>query len=126
EDVHNALTAATLDQPKGNLEGQRQVYTLDTNDQLFNARAYFKVIVAYRNGAPVRIEDIGTAIDSSQLPRSAAWVGEKRAELLLIRRQAGANTLAVVDQIKAAMPTARVHPTDRSRRARLRSIPEHQ
>jgi hydrophobe/amphiphile efflux-1 (HAE1) family protein len=113
EDVHNALTAATLDEPKGNLEGEHQVYTLDTNDQLFDARSYFKVIVAYRNGAPVRIEDVGTVIDSSQAPRTGAWLGEKQTELLLIRRQAGANTLAVVNQIKAEMPTllASIPPT---------------
>jgi multidrug efflux pump subunit AcrB len=113
EDIHNALTAATLDQPKGNLEGERQVYTLDTNDQLFDARSFFKVIVAYRNGAPVRIEDVGTVIDSSQYARTGAWLGDKGIELLLIRRQAGANTLAVVDQIKAEMPTllASIPPT---------------
>ena len=65
EDVHNALAAATLDEPKGNLEGEHQVYTLDTNDQLLNAKSFGKIIVAYRNGAPVRVEDIGKAIDSS-------------------------------------------------------------
>ena len=104
EDVHAALTAATLDEPKGNLEGERQVYTLDTNDQLFNANSFDKTIVAYRNGAPVRLEDVGDAVDSSQSPRTGAWFGNKRAELLLIKRQSGANTLAVVDAIKAQMP----------------------
>ena len=59
EDVRNALTASTLDRPKGVLEGQHQTYTLDTNDQLFNAAQYNNVIVAYRNGAPVRIKDVG-------------------------------------------------------------------
>jgi hydrophobe/amphiphile efflux-1 (HAE1) family protein len=105
EDVHTALTTATLDEPKGNLEGERQVYTLDTNDQLFDAQAFSKTIIAYRNGAPVRLEDVGRVIDSSQLARTGAWLGDKRIELLLIRRQPGANTPAVVDQIKAAMPT---------------------
>ena len=105
EDVHAALTAATLDEPKGNLEGERQVYTLDTNDQLFDAKSFAKVIVAYRNGAPVRIEDVGNVIDSSQLVRTGAWLGDKRIELLLIRRQPGANTLQVVNEIKATLPT---------------------
>ncbi len=105
EDVHNALTAATLDEPKGNLEGERQIYTLDTNDQLFNAQSFSKTIIAYRNGAPVRVEDVGKVIDSSQLPRTGAWLSDKRIELLLIKRQSGANTLQVVDQIKATMPT---------------------
>jgi hydrophobe/amphiphile efflux-1 (HAE1) family protein len=104
EDVHSALAAATLDEPKGNLEGERQVYTLDTNDQLFDAKSFAKTIIAYRDGAPVRVEDVGKTIDSSQLPRTAAWYGSKRIELLLIRRQSGANTLQVVDDIKAQMP----------------------
>ncbi len=105
EDVHTALSAATLDEPKGNLEGENQVYTLDTNDQLFNAQSFAKTIVAYRNGAPVRVEDIGDVIDSSQNPRTGAWFGDKQIELLLIKRQSGANTLAVVDAVKASMPT---------------------
>jgi len=104
EDVHNALAAATLDEPKGNLEGEHQVYTLDTNDQLFNAKAFAQTIIAYRNGAPVRVEDVGRTVDSSQLPRTGAWYGSKNIELLLIKRQSGANTLAVVDAIKAQMP----------------------
>jgi hydrophobe/amphiphile efflux-1 (HAE1) family protein len=104
EDVHNALAAATLDEPKGNLEGDRQVLTIDTNDQLFNARSFWNVIVSYRNGAPVRLKDVGDVIDSSQLPRTGAWYNGKQIELLLIRRAAGANTNAVVDQIKATMP----------------------
>ncbi|MBO0755840.1 MAG: efflux RND transporter permease subunit, partial [Bradyrhizobiaceae bacterium] len=75
EDVHNALNAATLNQAKGNLEGEHQVVTLDTNDQLFDAQAFSNVIIAYRNGAPVRVKDVGRAIDSSQLPRTGAWYG---------------------------------------------------
>ncbi len=104
EDVRNALVSATLDQPKGTLEGTHQTYTLDTNDQLFTADAYRDVIIAYRNGAPVRVKDIGDAIDSSQYPRTGAWFNGKHAELLLIYRQPGANTIAIVDKIKAIMP----------------------
>jgi hydrophobe/amphiphile efflux-1 (HAE1) family protein len=104
EDVHTALNNATLDEPKGNLEGRNQSYSIDTNDQLFDARSFWNVIVAYRNGAPVKLKDVGDVIDSSQLPRTAAWYNGKRIELLLVRRAAGANTLAVVDQIQAMMP----------------------
>ncbi|HEY4919403.1 MAG TPA: efflux RND transporter permease subunit [Xanthobacteraceae bacterium] len=104
EDVHNALNAASLDEPKGNLEGPNQVFTLDTNDQLFDAKTFDNIIIAYRNGAPVHVKDVGTAIDSSKLPLTGAWSGRKQIELLLIKRQAGSNTLAVVDQIKAQMP----------------------
>ncbi|HXW30069.1 MAG TPA: efflux RND transporter permease subunit, partial [Xanthobacteraceae bacterium] len=104
EDVHNALNAVSLDEPKGNLEGPHQSFTLDTNDQLFNAKAFRNVIVAYRNGAPVKVKDIGDVIDSSQLPRTGAWYNGRKAELLLIRRQPNANTIATVDEIKAMMP----------------------
>jgi hydrophobe/amphiphile efflux-1 (HAE1) family protein len=107
EDVHNALNAATLDEPKGNLEGEHQVVTLDTNDQLFNAQAFSDVIIAYRNGAPVRVKDVGRAIDSSQLPLTGAWYGTRQIELLLVRRQPGSNTLGVVDRVKEAMPLIR-------------------
>ena len=63
EDVRNALVATTLDRPKGSLEGAHQTYTLDANDQLFNAAAYNNVIIAYRNGAPVRVKDVGRAVE---------------------------------------------------------------
>src|SRR5262249_32797031 len=104
EDVHNALTGATLNEPKGNLEGERQVYTLDTNDQLFDTKSFAQGNVAFREGAPVKLEDVATVVDSSKLPRTGAWFGNKQTELLLIRRQSGANTLAVVDAIKAQLP----------------------
>src|SRR5262249_20918477 len=69
------------------------------------AKSFAKTIVAYRNGAPVRVEDVGDVIDSSKLPRTGAWLKDKQTELLLIRRESGANTLQVVDQIKAQLPT---------------------
>ncbi len=102
--VDTALSNATLDAPKGNLEGPQQQLTLDTNDQLVNARQFRNVIVAYQNGAPVTLKDIGNVINSAQNTRTGAWFGEKPAELLLIYRAAGANTVQVVDQIKAMLP----------------------
>jgi hydrophobe/amphiphile efflux-1 (HAE1) family protein len=113
EDVHNALSGATLDEAKGSLEGKNQSIPLDTNDQLFDAKAYGNVIVAYRNGAPVRVKDVADVIDSSTSPRTGAWFGNERAELLLIKRQPDANTLAIVDQVKAMMPQlqASIPPT---------------
>jgi multidrug efflux pump subunit AcrB len=105
EDVRTALTAATLDEPKGNLEGPHQTYAIDTNDQLFTANAYKNVIIAYRNGAPIRVKDVGDVIDSSQLSRTGAFSKGKSAEILLVRRQSGANTVDVVNQIKALMPS---------------------
>ncbi len=104
EDVRTALINATTDLPKGNLEGSKQEFTLGINDQLFSAKAFSDVIVAYRDGAPVRVKDVGNVIISSQEARTGAWYGQKRIELLLIEREPGANTIKVVDQIKAMMP----------------------
>ena len=103
-DVRTALVNATINLPKGNLEGRRQQFTLDTNDQLFDAEAFRHIIAAYRNGAPVQIKDIGEVINSSQSARTGAWFNGKRSELLMIERQPGANTIKVVDRIEAMMP----------------------
>jgi hydrophobe/amphiphile efflux-1 (HAE1) family protein len=104
--VAAAITSQTLDSPKGNLEGPHQQFTLQTNDQLFDPSQFRKVIVAYQNGAPVTLADIGDVMNSSTNPRSGAWVDRdtNRAELLLIERAPGANTVQVVDQIKSVMP----------------------
>ena len=107
EDVRAALADASTSQPKGNLENAHRTVTLDTNDQLFDAAAFDKVIVAYRNGAPVRIKDIGRAIDSVERDRVSAWYGDDSAELLFIRREAGANTIATVERCKALMQQLR-------------------
>jgi hydrophobe/amphiphile efflux-1 (HAE1) family protein len=104
EDVRTALANATVDQAKGNLENDHQSVTIDTNDQLFHAGGYRNIIVAYRNGAPVKIQDVATVVDATKSPRTGAWFNGKRGELLLIFRQPGANTVEVVDNIKAMMP----------------------
>src|SRR5207302_8477103 len=104
EDVRVAIANATVNQAKGNLENAHQQVTIDTNDQLFNADAYKNVIVAYRNGAPVKLQDIGDVIDATKFPRNGAWYNGKRSELLLIFRQPGANTVEIVDRIKGMMP----------------------
>ena len=102
--VSTALSDATLDMAKGNLEGQRAQYPLQTNDQLFNAQQFKKVIVAYSNGAPVELKDIAKVVNSSVNPRTGSWLGTTPAELLLIETTPGANTLQVVDRISARMP----------------------
>jgi hydrophobe/amphiphile efflux-1 (HAE1) family protein len=104
EDVRNALVATTVDRPKGTLEGAHQTFTLDTNDQLFNAAQFNNVIVAYRHGAPVRVRDLGQAIDGKQNARTGAWFFDEPAEGLAIQRQAGANTNQLVDTIKQIVP----------------------
>ena len=104
EDVRTALTTATVNRPKGVLEGAHRAVTLDTNDQLFNADGFRKVIVAWRNGAPVRLADVADVKDSVQNLRSDAWFEGKQAEGLAIQREAGANTIQVVDTVKNLLP----------------------
>jgi hydrophobe/amphiphile efflux-1 (HAE1) family protein len=104
EDVRNALMTATVNRPKGTLEGAHQTFTIDTNDQLFDANAFKNVIVAYRNGAPVRLKDVGEIVDATQNERIGAWYYDTPAEGLAIQRQAGANTIQLVDTIKRWIP----------------------
>src|SRR5471030_991135 len=104
EDVRNAIANATVNQAKGNMENENLSVMIDTNDQLFQASAYKNIIVAYRNGAPVKLQDIGDVIDATKSPRTGAWFNGKRSELLQIYRQPGANTVEIVDRIKGMMP----------------------
>ena len=104
--VQTALSNETLDQPKGNLEGPHLESAVQTNDQLFDPSQFRRVILAYQHGAPVTVGDVGDVIDSSTYVRTGAWFGRDphRSELLLIKRAAGANTVQLVDRIKAKLP----------------------
>jgi hydrophobe/amphiphile efflux-1 (HAE1) family protein len=104
EDVRTALGQANVDLPKGTLNSPRQTYTLNTNDQLLNADDYANLVIAYRNGAPVRIRDVGQAISAPENDLIAGWYNQKRAILLAIQRQPGANVIETVNRIKAMMP----------------------
>src|ERR1700746_3253289 len=104
EDVRNALVAATVNNPKGEIQTEHQAIALDTNDQLFDAKSYGNIIIAYKNGAPVRIKDVGDAIDSVQNERVRSWFGDQRAEGIAIQKAPGANTIAVVDDVQALIP----------------------
>ena len=104
EDVRNALVAASVNRPKGAIETSDQSIALDTNDQLYNAEQYRNVIIAYRNGAPVRIKDVGDVIDSVQNNRLVSWFGDQQSEGIAIVKKPGANTIDVVDRIMALMP----------------------
>ena len=104
EDVRTVLSQANVDLPKGTLNSPRQTYTLNTNDQLLNPESYNALIVAYRNGSPVRIRDIGKAIDGPENDLLAGWFNQNRAVILGIQRQPGANVVATVDRIKALLP----------------------
>jgi hydrophobe/amphiphile efflux-1 (HAE1) family protein len=104
EDIRAALNVATVNRPKGSFESDHKSVTIDTNDQLFDAASFRKVIVTYRNGAPVRLGDIANVIDSVKDTRVGAWYEHKPAEGLAIQRDAGANTIQVVETVKALLP----------------------
>jgi hydrophobe/amphiphile efflux-1 (HAE1) family protein len=104
EDVRTALGQANVDLAKGTLNSPRQTYTLNTNDQLLKAADYANLVIAYRNGAPVRIRDVGRAISAPENDLIAGWYNQKRAIILAIQRQPGANVIETVNRIKAMMP----------------------
>ncbi len=104
DDIRRGIAASTSDNPKGALDGPRQAFQVDTNDQLFTADAYQEAVVAYRNGAPVHLKDVGYAVDSVEDSEQAAWYQGTPAVVLDIQRQPGANTIEVVDAVKALLP----------------------
>jgi hydrophobe/amphiphile efflux-1 (HAE1) family protein len=104
EDVRTVLGEANVDLPKGQLNSPRQTYTFNTNDQLFKPEAYANLIVAYRNGSPVYVRDIGHVISAGQNLLISAWYNKQPAIILAIQRQPGANVIETVDRIKALMP----------------------
>jgi hydrophobe/amphiphile efflux-1 (HAE1) family protein len=103
EDVRNVLTNATVDDPKGSIDGPQQSYTIYANDQLTTADPYNNIIIAYRNGAPIRIGDIGHAVSGPQNRELAAWANGKHAVLLLVFKQANANVISTADGVKAKL-----------------------
>jgi multidrug efflux pump len=104
EDLRGALAAANVDQAKGVLDGPRQSFTIGANDQLTTSAQYNQVIVAYRNGAPVRLSDVATAVDSAENTKQAAWMNTTPAVIVNVQRQPGANIISVADRIKQLLP----------------------
>ncbi len=104
EDLRTALAAANVDQAKGTLNGARQSYTINANDQLVSSADYLPVIVAYRNGAPVRTSDVATVVDAAENSQQAAWMNRQPAVIVNVQRQPGANIIAVVDRIHKLLP----------------------
>ena len=104
EDVRQMLVNATVDNPKGTIDGPRTSFTIYDNDQLTKASQYDNVVLAYRHGAPVRVRDIGHAIAAPENLRLAAWQSGHRGVLVIIFKQPGANVLSTVDRIKAELP----------------------
>jgi multidrug efflux pump len=104
EDLRAALVQANVDQAKGVIDGARQSYTIGDNDQLFSSEDYKPIVVAYHNGAPVRLSDVANVIDGTENRMLAAWMNSTPAVIVNIQRQPGANIIQVVDRIKKLLP----------------------
>ncbi len=107
EDVRAQLAISTVNSPKGSIDGQVRSYTIYANDQLTAADAWNDVIVAYRNGAPLRVRDIGQAVAGPEDAKKAAWSQGKRGVFLVVFKQPGANVIDTVDRIKRELPRLR-------------------
>jgi multidrug efflux pump len=102
--LQTAIAAASANQAKGTFDSTRLSYTIGANDQLTSSASYRPLVVAYHNGGPVRLSDVATATDGVEDTQQAAWMNKTPAVILNVQRQPGANTIAVVDQIKAQLP----------------------
>ncbi len=107
EDIRTAITAANVNLAKGNFDGARQTFQIGANDQILSSADYGRLIVAYRNGAPVRLSAVADSIDDAENSRQAAWANGTPAVILNIQRQPGANIIDVVDRIRALLPGLR-------------------
>jgi multidrug efflux pump len=104
EDLRTAVTNASVNAAKGNFDGPRQDYQIDANDQLVTSKDYTKVVVAYRNGAPVMLTDVAHILDGVENSTQAAWMNQTPAIILNVQRQPGGNTINVVKSIKNLLP----------------------
>jgi hydrophobic/amphiphilic exporter-1 (mainly G- bacteria), HAE1 family len=104
EDIRGQIALTTVDSPKGNIDGERRAFTIYANDQLLEADKWNDVIIAYRNGGPLRIRDIGRAVTGPEDAKQAAWANGKRGVFLVVFKQPGANVIETVDKIKSLLP----------------------
>jgi multidrug efflux pump len=104
EDVRAAIATANVDLAKGSFDGPRQAYVIGANDQLLTSAEYRPVIIAYRNGAPVRLSDVAQVVDNAENVKQAAWMNETPSVIVNVQRQPGANVIEVVDRIKQLLP----------------------
>ncbi|HEY2903916.1 MAG TPA: multidrug efflux RND transporter permease subunit [Polyangia bacterium] len=104
EDVRTILAAANVNQPKGNLDGPRQNYTVAANDQLVEAAGYAPLIIAYKDGSPVRLADVAKIVDGVENDQLAGWAGAHRAVIVNVQRQPGANLIEVAERVKVLLP----------------------
>ena len=105
DDLRTTLANANVNTPKGNFDGPSRAYTINANDQIHSAKDYDKLVIAYRNGAPVRLEDVGKATQAAENTALAAWVNTEPAVIVNIQRQPNANVIGVVDSIEVLLPS---------------------
>ena len=105
DDLRTTLGNANVNTPKGNFNGPAQASTINANDQITEASQYLNVVIAYRNGAPVRLKDVATVVSAPENTQLAAWANRTPAVILNIQRQPGANVIQVVDNIKRLLPS---------------------
>ena len=99
-----AIANANVNQAKGSFDGPSRASTIDANDQLKSAEEYKRLIIAYKNGGPIRLSDVAEAVDDAENVRLAAWANDTAAVLVNIQRQPGANVIEVVDRVKKLLP----------------------
>ncbi|MGH6742116.1 MAG: efflux RND transporter permease subunit, partial [Bradyrhizobium sp.] len=104
EDIRGQIALTTVDGPKGNIDGEKRAYTIYANDQLLDSDKWNDVVIAYRNGGPLRIRDIGRAVTGPEDAKQAAWANGKRGVFLVVFKQPGANVIETVDKIKSLLP----------------------
>ncbi len=107
DDLRSTVSNANVNTPKGNFDGPTRAYTINSNDQLKTADEYRDLVVAYKNGAPVRLDDVADIVDGAENTKLGAWVGTEPAIIVNIRRQPSANVIAVADGIKNVLPRLR-------------------
>src|SRR5688572_30701172 len=104
EDVRTAIAAANVNQAKGSFDGPMRAYTIDANDQLRSAEEYRNIIIAFKNGAPIRLTDVADVVEGAENTKLAAWMNDTPAIILNIQRQPGANVIEVVERVKQLLP----------------------
>ena len=107
EDLRTAIGTANVNISKGSFDGAMRASTIDANDQLKSASEYGAVVIAYKNGAPIRLREVADVVDDAENARLAAWSNEQEAVILNVQRQPGANVIEVADRIKKALPQLR-------------------
>ena len=107
DDLRTTITNANVNTPKGNFDGPARAYTINANDQITDPKVFSDIIVAYRNGAPVRLKDVATVEEAQENNRIAAWMNTTPAVIVNVQRQPGANVIEVVDRIKSLLPQLR-------------------